>query len=162
MRTTKVVLWAAFAVSLLAPAAARAQNTNDAEIRTFATLPQGITTDPNDPGQVMPLGHPEGLARDLAGNIYAATFDAGFQNYIYVYDEIGRLTATVKVPDDDLPLGRAPLGMVTSADQKYLYVNEVLNGDVLRYDLPLTDDSEPSFVYNICGGFIVAFGLSER
>jgi sugar lactone lactonase YvrE len=161
MRTTKVVLWAAFAVSLLVPAAARAQNTNDAEIRTFATLPQGITNDPNNPGEVMPLGHPEGLARDLAGNIYAATFDAGFQNYIYVYDEIGRLTATVKVPDDDLPLGRAPLGMVTSVDQKYLYVNEVLNGDVLRYDLPLTDDSEPSFVYNICGGFIVAFGLSE-
>jgi DNA-binding beta-propeller fold protein YncE len=32
---------------------------------------------------------------------------------------------------------------------------------VLRYDLPLTDDSEPSFVYHICGGFIVAFGLSN-
>src|SRR6187402_2041619 len=127
MSKSNVVLSAAFALSLLTPAAARAQNTNDADIRTFATLPQGITDDPNRPGQVMPLGHPEGLARDLSGNIYAATFDAGFQNYIYVYDEIGRLTATVKVPDDDLPLGRAPLGMVTSVDQKYLYVNEVLN-----------------------------------
>lgn len=161
MRTTKVVFLAACVLGLLTPTAARAQNTNDAEIRTFATLPQGITDDPNRPGQVMPLGHPEGLARDLSGNIYAATFDAGFQNYIYVYDEIGRLTASVKVPDDDLPLGRAPLGMVTSADQKYLFVNEVLNGDILRYDLPLKDDSKPSFVYNICGGFIVAFGLSQ-
>ena len=161
MSKTNVVLSAAFALSLLAPVAARAQNTNDADIRTFATLPQGITDDPNNPGKVLPLGHPEGLARDLKGNIYAATFDAGYQNYIYVYDEIGRLTATVKIPDDDLPLGRAPLGMVTSKDEKYLYVNEVLNGDVLRYDLPLTDASKPSFVYNICGGFIVAFGLSS-
>jgi len=161
MSKFNVVVSAAFALSLLAPAAARAQNTNDADIRTFATLPQGITDDPNNPGKVLPLGHPEGLARDLKGNIYAATFDAGYQNYIYVYDEIGRLTATVKIPDDDLPLGRAPLGMVTSKDEKYLYVNEVLNGDVLRYDLPLTDASKPSFVYNICGGFIVAFGLSS-
>ena len=144
-------------IALGLSAAARAQNTNDADISMFAILPQAITPDPKRPGHLMPLGHPEGLARDLAGNIYAATFDAGFQNYIYVFDYIGRLTATVEVPKDDLPLGRAPLGMVT--DEKYLYVNEVLNGDVLRYDLPLTSSSVPSFVYHICGGFIVAFGL---
>src|SRR5437762_8673863 len=111
MRTTRVVLLAACALSVLWPAVARAQNTNDADVRTFATLPQGITDDPNRPGHVLPLGHPEGLARDLSGNIYAATFDAGYQNFIYVYDAIGSLKATVKVPKDDLPFGRAPLGM---------------------------------------------------
>ena len=135
------------------PAAARAQNTNDADIRSVRHPAAGHCERPGiRPGKVLPLGHPEGLARDQAGNIYAATFDAGFQNYIYVYDEIGALSATVKVPDDDLPLGRAPLGMVTSVDEKYLFVNEVLNGDVLRYDLPLTDDSLPSFVYTSAAG----------
>jgi hypothetical protein len=58
---------------------------------------------------------------------------------------------------DGLPLGRAPLGM--AADRNYLYVNEVLNGDILRYTLPVTSNSVPERVYDICGGFIVAFGL---
>jgi sugar lactone lactonase YvrE len=163
MRNSNVVLAAvACAVGLLTPAAARAQNTNDADIKTFAVLPVSVAPDPNNPGENMALGHPEGLARDYSGNIYAATFDAGFTNYIYVYNEVGSRIATVEVPDDDLPLGRAPLGMVVSKDNKYLYVNEVLNGDVLRYDLPVTDKSKPSFVYNVCGGFIVAFGLSDE
>jgi len=159
MSKTNAAVWVACALSLLAPAAARAQNTNDADIKTFATLPQSITTDAN--GKAQPLGHPEGLARDYSGNIYAATFDAGFQNYIYVFDSVGTLTTTVEVPKDDLPLGRAPLGMVVSPDNKYIYVNEVLNGDVLRYDLPLTAKSKPAFIYHVCGGFIVAFGLSD-
>jgi sugar lactone lactonase YvrE len=39
-----------------------------------------------------------------------------------------------------------------------LYVNDVLNGKVLRYSLPLTATSLPTQTYSICGGFVVAFG----
>ena len=35
----------------------------------------------------------------------------------------------------------------------------MLNGDILRYTLPLRSNSVPERVYDICGGFIVAFGL---
>src|SRR3954468_23982414 len=159
-KSKAVIAATACALSLLAPSAVRAQNTNDADIKTFATLPVSVAPNPNKPGETMALGHPEGLARDFSGNIYTATFDAGFKNFIYGYDSVGTRIATVEVPDDDLPLGRAPLGMVVSKDNKFLYVNEVLNGDVLRYRLPLTDASKPEFIYHICGGFIVAFGLA--
>ncbi len=92
-----MVLWGtAVALSLFLPAAARAQNTNDADIKTFATLPVSVAADPNNPGKNMPLGHPEGLARDYSGNIYAATFDAGFTNYIYVFDSVGTRIASVR------------------------------------------------------------------
>ena len=74
--------------------------------------------DPNNAGQLLQLGHPEGLTVDSTGYVYAATFDAGFQNYIYVYDLAGRLDARVTIPMDGLPLGRAPLGM--AADRNYL------------------------------------------
>src|SRR5207253_2506236 len=70
---------------------------------------------------------------------------------IYVYDQLGQLKVTLPVE-----AGRAPLGMVTDAN--FLYVNEVLNGDILRYDLPVTPTSKPR-VYDVCGGFLVAFGL---
>jgi sugar lactone lactonase YvrE len=130
---------------------------DDGIVRTFAVLPEVVEQDPNNAGQVLQLGHPEGLTVDSTGYVYVATFDAGYQNYIYVYDSAGRLDARVTIPMDGLPLGRAPLGMVT--DRNYLYVNEVLNGDILRYTLPVTSTSVPERVYDICGGFIVAFGL---
>ena len=138
-------------------AAAQWRGDDDGDVQTFAILPEMVAQDPNNPGQVLQLGHPEGLTVDSTGYVYAATFDVGFQNYIYVYDPLGRLDARVVVPMDGLPLGRAPLGLVT--DRNYLYVNEVLNGDVLRYELPVTSASVPERVYDICGGFIVAFGM---
>lgn len=138
-------------------ATAQIRGDDDGEVRTFAILAESVAPDPNNPGRVLHLGHPEGLTVDSTGYVYAATFDVGFQNYIYVYDPAGRLDARVAVPMDGLPLGRAPLGMVT--DRNYLYVNEVLNGDVLRYTLPVTSESLPERVYDVCGGFIVAFGL---
>jgi sugar lactone lactonase YvrE len=140
-------------------ATAQFRGEEDGEVRTFAILPESMAQDPDNAGQVLHLGHPEGLAVDTTGYVYAATFDVGFQNYIYVYDPAGRLDARISVPMDGLPLGRAPLGMV--ADRDYLYVNEVLNGDILRYRLPVTSTSLPERVYDICGGFIVAFNLGE-
>jgi sugar lactone lactonase YvrE len=141
----------AIAVGLMMPAAALAQADRGSDVRIFAILPERAAPDPNNPGNVVPLGHPEGLTADSAGNVYAATFEVGFQNYIYIYNPGGGLEVSLPVP-----LGRAPLGMVT--DEQYLYVNDVLNGDVLRYDLPVTEQSEPH-VYDVCGGFLVAFGL---
>lgn len=146
-----------FCVAVGSAASAQVREGDDGDVRTFAILPESVEADPANPGRVLHLGHPEGLAVDTTGYVYAATFDVGFQNYIYVYDPAGRLDARVAVPMDGLPLGRAPLGMV--ADRNYLYVNEVLNGDVLRYELPLTSASLPERVYDVCGGFIVAFGL---
>jgi sugar lactone lactonase YvrE len=139
-------------------AMAQLRGDDDGEVRTFAILPESVAPDAENPGQLLQLGHPEGLEVDTTGYVYAATFDAGFQNYIYVFDPSGRLDARITVPMDGLPLGRAPLGM--AIDRNYLYVNEVLNGDVLRYTLPVTSNSVPDRVYDICGGFIVAFGLA--
>jgi sugar lactone lactonase YvrE len=145
------LLAATLAAGLAAPDAARAQF-DQSDVRTFATLPERVAPDANDPGRPLPLGHPEGLTVDSAGNVYAATFDVFQENFIYVWDPLGRLLASVS-----LAPGIAPLGMVT--DERYLYVNEVLNGDILRYELPLTDRSVPVDVWDICGGFLVAFGL---
>jgi sugar lactone lactonase YvrE len=148
------VMVAAVVAGVLAPATARAQQRIDnSDVRTFAILPEMVTPDPSDPGRSLPVGHPEGLTADRQGNIYVATFEVGLDNYIYVYDRLGRLRTTVKIA-----AGQAPLGMVT--DDRYLYVNEVLNGDILRYELPLTDRSVP-VVYDVCGGFLVAFGAGK-
>jgi sugar lactone lactonase YvrE len=39
-----------------------------------------------------------------------------------------------------------------------LYVNDVFNGDVLKYSLPLGATSAPARTYDICGGFAVVVG----
>jgi sugar lactone lactonase YvrE len=149
---------ATIALALVMPVVVHAQTDGmDGEVRLFAILPEAVTPDPNRPGEILPVGHPEGVTADSAGNIYAATFEVGIQNFIHVFDPQGGRKVSVPVPMDGLPLGRAPLGMV--ADERSLYVNEVLNGDLLRYDLPLTATSVPVVVYDVCGGFIVAFGL---
>jgi sugar lactone lactonase YvrE len=144
-----VVIAALALTGLMMPPTVRAQGTEDSDVRTFAILPERVGSDPSDPGRSVALGHPEGLTADPRGNVYAATFDVGFPNYIYVYEPGGRLRTALRTPDNT-----APLGMVT--DDRYLYVNEVLNGDILRYDLPLTVNSVPR-VYDICGGFLAAF-----
>jgi hypothetical protein len=43
-----------------------------------------------------------------------------------------------------------------------LYVIDVFYGQVDRYELPLTDTSTPEATYNVCGGFLVAFGLPVK
>jgi DNA-binding beta-propeller fold protein YncE len=138
--------------SLLVPAAVHAQEEAQSDIRLFAMLPERLAQDPNNPGNLVRLGHPEGITADSAGNVYAATFETSFENYIYVYDSAGALKVTLPIP-----AGQAPLGMVTDAN--FLYVNEVLNGDILQYQLPVTATSRPVRVFDICGGFLVAFGL---
>jgi sugar lactone lactonase YvrE len=153
MRTSiPALLTAIMTAGLIMPAAAHAQNSGD--VRLFAILPERISPDPANPSRVLREGHPEGLTADAEGNVYAATFETatGVPNFIYVYNPSGGLKVTLPIPE-----GRAPLGMVTN--DKYLYVNEVLNGDILRYDLPVTESSQPSRIYDICGGFLAAFGI---
>ena len=161
--STSTVLLATLALALLLPPAVHAQATDqDGDVRTFAILPAASGQDPNNDGKILAIGHPEGLTADAEGNVYAATFETNFDsNFIYVFDPAGRLKVTVPIPS-----GRAPLGMVTSChnpsrkcpDKPYLFVNDVLNGDMMRYDLPLTPTSQP-VVYNVCGGFLAAFGI---
>ncbi len=148
----RTVLPLTLAAGLLLPALAHAQATErDGDVRTFAVLPAASGPDPNTPGRVLPIGHPEGLTVDRFGNVYAATFETNFDNTIYVWDPAGRLLVALPVPT-----GKAPLGMVTN--DRYLFVNDVLNGDIMRYDLPLTPASRP-VIYDICGGFLAAFGI---
>lgn len=132
---------------------------DDGIVRTFAVLPERVEPDPSNPGQFVQVGHPEGLEVDRNGYVYAATFESNFSNHIYVYAPDGHLDALLAVPPDGKPLGRAPLGMVSNAE--YLYVNEVLNGDILRYRKPVKTGDLPDRVYDICGGFIAAFGLAD-
>ena len=122
------------------------------DVRTFAILPERVESDPNNPGQLIRAGHPEGITADADGNVYAATFDVGVANFIYIFDTIGALKVTLPFPE-----GRAPLGMVT--DRQFMYVNDVLNGDLLRYNLPITSTSQPTAIYDVCGGFLAAFGI---
>src|SRR5205085_11543374 len=61
-------------------------------ITRFATLPPGP-------------GHPEGIAADPDGNIYAASFSFTPPNYIYKFSKSGRLVATVTLP------GSGPRGL---------------------------------------------------
>lgn len=143
-------LAATVVAALAVPAPAHAQS-DGRDVTLFAVLPERVAPDPANPSRLIREGHPEGLTADAEGNVYAATFETAVPNFIYVFDPSGALKVTLPIPE-----GRAPLGMVT--DAQYLYVNEVLNGDVLRYDLPLTPSSEPR-VYDVCGGFLAAFGI---
>lgn len=149
-RQIPVLLSAALVAGVMAPPPVEAQPRSD--VRTFATLPQRLAADPNNPSNLLPVGHPEGLTADALGNVYAATFETSVSNFIDVFNPMGTLIASVPFPE-----GRAPLGMVT--DERFLYVNDVLNGDVLRYELPLTNVSQPVAAYDICGGFLAAFGI---
>ena len=152
-RQVRALVFAAVAVCLLTPVAAQAQEERGSDVRLFAILPESFASDPNNPGETLRVGHPEGVTADSHGNVYAATFEVGLQNYIYVFNPLGGLQVSLPVPQ-----GRAPLGMATN--EQYLYVNDVLNGDILQYRLPVTDRSQPA-VYDVCGGFLAAFGLNE-
>jgi len=138
-------------IAAMASAAGNGQGPKPADLKvrggvhSFATLPErGV------PGA--PLGHPEGLCADAAGNIYANTFDFGSQNYIYVFDRQGKLISSTPTPgarnDSDYPV--APLGCTVSGNK--LYVNDVVHGNELVYTLPLSDNDRPYSTLSVCGG----------
>jgi sugar lactone lactonase YvrE len=86
--------------------------TADRGVSRFATLPAGP-------------GHPEGIAADASGNIYAASFDSSGNNRIYVFGKNGRLVDTINLT------GHVPLGMQFGPD-RLLYVADFGNGTVLQ------------------------------
>lgn len=141
----------------------------------FGTLPPGAP------------GHPEGLAADEHGNIYAASFELtealcpvagscpapagpfpqrrkGPQGdpmppfqHNYIYTFGSNGRLKTSTP---LPPFVVPLGMVVVGDN--LFVNDVIGGNSVRYALPLTFWSVPEETYHICGGFVVAFGAPDE
>jgi sugar lactone lactonase YvrE len=136
------------------------------DLSRFATLPPGP-------------GHPEGMTNDEAGRLYVATFElteffgssvnqnvarrlfpstngrvaAVPANFIHVFETNGSLSLSLPMPAQVVPLG-----MVVARDalgREQLYVNDVVNGNVLQYKLPLAANSLPDITYDICGGFAV-------
>jgi sugar lactone lactonase YvrE len=176
MRRSILFLVAITAAVVLVWIAGPAVQADAGGVVRFATLPPGAP------------GHPEGLTADAAGNIYAASFELApvacpggsecpspfprgkkgpqadpsppfAMNYIYTFGHNGRMTMATPLPFAEPAPGvfipRVPLGMVVAGNK--LYVNDVFNGDLLQYSLPLTPTSLPT-VYDVCGGFVVAFG----
>jgi sugar lactone lactonase YvrE len=158
-------------LGVVATPIARAADTS-CGVERFAEIPLGAP------------GHPEGLAEDCAGNIYAASFEltasaanqlgvtadnapkffprrvrsAGgapqppfAQNYIYVFGSDGKLKTSVPLPE-----GFVPLGMVATCRE--LYVANVFGGDIAEFKTPLQTGSTPSRIFDLCGGFLAAFG----
>src|SRR5207302_8567242 len=84
-----VIVFVALALALLALAAQPASA--DRGVVRFATLPSG------EPG------HPEGIAADAAGNIYAAPFaqTPRFDHRLYVFAPSGMLTDTIHLTRHD-------------------------------------------------------------
>jgi sugar lactone lactonase YvrE len=125
-----VVVLVALALALLALAAQPASA--DRGVVRFATLPTG------EPG------HPEGIAADDSGNIYAASFDpnGGVHNRIYVFAPSGTLIDTIDLTGHD------PLGMQFGPDGK-LYVDDFGNGTVLQLAPPSHTITN---MYQVCGG----------
>lgn len=126
-----LVLFAPLALVLAVALGGTAQADRNGVVR-FATLPSGP-------------GHPEGIAADPAGNIYAATFGFSPPNFIYKFDRHGHVTATVTLATS------VPLGMQWGPDNK-LYVDDFGNGDVLQFTPPITSASAPSRTYHVCTG----------
>jgi sugar lactone lactonase YvrE len=112
--------------------------TADHGVSRFATLPEGQP------------GHPEGIAADAAGNIYAASFDFSGVNNIYVFGPNGRLKDTIPVN------GHLPLGMQFGPDGK-LYVADFGNGAVLQLAPP---GHAITRTYPVCAGGGTTCGLN--
>lgn len=98
---------------LLAAAIGGAAYAGRDSVTRFATLPAGQP------------GHPEGIAADPRGNIYAASFDFSGNNNIYVFGADGALADTIALS------GHVPLGMQWGPDGR-LYVADFGTGAVLQ------------------------------
>lgn len=103
----------------------------------------------------LPLGQPgvpEGLTADTKGNIYAASFvltsnfQPPFNNNIYAWNPNGQLLSTTPLPSHVVSLGNVVVGNT-------FYQIDIWNGDVLEYNLPLTNLSTPTRTYDICDGY---------
>lgn len=112
--------------------------TADRGVSRFATLPEGQP------------GHPEGLAADAAGNIYAASLEFSGVNNIYVFGPNGRLKDTIALN------GHVPLGMQFGPDGK-LYVADFGNGAVLQLSPP---GHAITRTYPVCAGGGTTCGLN--
>jgi sugar lactone lactonase YvrE len=112
--------------------------TADRGVSRFATLPEGQP------------GHPEGIAADAAGNIYAASFDFSGNNRIYVFGPNGRLKDTIDLT------GHVPLGMQFGPDGK-LYVADFGTGAVLQLAPP---GHAITRTYPVCAGAGTTCGLN--
>src|SRR6266513_783089 len=107
----------------------------------FATLPPGP-------------GHPEGIAADVKGNIYVATFDFSTTNVIHIFGNNGRLLDTIPLP------GAVPLGLAFDSVGN-LYVANFGGGNVLKFSPPFTHASTPSATFDVCTFvFLVDCGLN--
>ena len=96
----------------------------DGGVSRFATLPSGP-------------GHPEGIAADAAGNIYAATFEfPPAPNKIHAFGPNGKLKFSIGI-------NFSPLGMIIGSDGA-LWVTDFGNGRAVRFSPPFSASSTPS------------------
>lgn len=189
-RSAMLPLLASLVLAIAAVSTAHAADTASIPVSTFATLPliaplnpgnpEGMTADdsgllhvntfdtsnicftlPSAAAAVVNASTPYTGSAELQQflqshqNANSTPPPANTFNYIFTYDRHGRLVTQTPF----VPCG-APLGMQSVGDK--LYVIDVFYGQVNRYRLPLTGTSTPDATYNVCGGFLVAFGLPVK
>src|SRR5437870_4797222 len=111
----------------------------DGGVSRFATLPPGP-------------GHPEGIAADAAGNIYAATFEfPPAPNKIHAFGPNGKLKFSISIDF-------SPLGMIIGSDGG-LWVTDFGNGRAVKFLPPAT---LATFAESITGADGIAFDRQGR
>src|SRR5437870_5410824 len=112
----------------------------DGGVSRFATLPSGP-------------GHPEGIAADAAGNIYAATFEfPPAPNKIHAFGPNGKLKFSISI-------NFSPLGMIIGSDGA-LWVTDFGNGRAVKFLPPFSASSTPSQTVQVCAGAGGGCGLN--
>src|SRR5437870_667156 len=102
----------------------------DGGVSRFATLPSGP-------------GHPEGIAADAAGNIYAATFEfPPAPNKIHAFGPNGKLKFSISIDF-------SPLGMIIGSDGG-LWVTDFGNGRAVKFLPPFSASSARSSEIQVC------------
>lgn len=129
MRTARLVALAAVLLALFALSVSPARADRGGVVR-FATLPSGP-------------GHPEGIAADAAGTIYAASFSFAPPNFVYAFGSDSALLFAVELP------GTVPLGMAFDGGGN-LWIADFGNGRLLRFSPPLSGASAPSKTIQVC------------
>ena len=109
-------------------------------VSRFATLPPGP-------------GHPEGIAADGAGNVYAATFEfPPAPNKIHAFGPNGKLKFSISI-------NFSPLGMIIGSDGA-LWVTDFGNGRAVKFLPPFSASSTPSQTVQVCAGAGGGCGLN--